>query len=269
MLDFTAKTKAAFGDTIAVPATPKGMDEAEWMARLELAACYRLVDHYGWTSIVYNHISLRVPGTDEFLINPFGLRYDEISASDLIRIDINGNKKSDSPWPVNKAGFTIHSTIHAARDDLHCVIHTHEAISQSMCAIDAKVVPLTQEGCQLHERVGYHDFEGIVLDGSEGPRIVRAMGDKNHTLMLKNHGLITAGPDCVWAFVRHLACIRNCEVQLTAMAAGKLNLIPEDIMVKCREQFEGGSAQANALVRHPEWPALLRMIDKKDPSWKN
>jgi ribulose-5-phosphate 4-epimerase/fuculose-1-phosphate aldolase len=269
MLDFAAKTKAVFGTQIDMPATPKGMDEVEWMARLELAASYRLVDHYGWTAIVYNHITLRIPGTDDFLINPFGLSYDEINASNLIRIDIHGNKKSDSPWPINKAGFTIHSTIHQARKDLHCVIHTHEAISQSMCATKAKVIPLTQEGCQFHERVGYHDFEGIVLDGSEGPRLVAALGDTNHTLILKNHGLITAGPDCIWAFVRHLACIRNCEVQLSAMAAGELNLIPDAIMEKTREQFEGGSAQANALVRHPEWPALLRMIDRKDPTWKN
>lgn len=269
MFDLAAKTEAVFGSHVELPDTPKGMTEAEWLTRLELAACYRLVDHYGWTSIVYNHISLRVPGTNEFLINPFGLRYDEIKASDLIRIDIEGNKISDSPWPVNKAGFTIHSTIHQARDDLHCVIHTHEPISQALAALDVPLVPLTQEGCQFYERTGYHDFEGIVLDGSEGPRIVRALGPVNHTLILKNHGLITAGPDCIWAFVRHHACIRNCDVQLKAMAAGKLYEIPAEVMAKTREQFEGGTAQANALVRHPEWPALVRLIDQKDPTWKH
>jgi len=268
MFDLAERRMAVFGD-VAIPDTPKGMSDEEWLARLELAICYRLVDHYGWTSVVYNHISLRVPGTDEFLINPFGLRYDEMTATDMVRIDVDGNKISDSPWPVNKAGFTIHSTVHQARDDLHCVIHTHEPISQAICAVDAPVIPLTQEGCQLFERVGYHDFEGIVLDGSEGPRIVQALGDENHTLILRNHGLITAGPDCIWAFVRHLACIRNCEVQLKAMAAGKLITIPEEIMIKCRDQFEGGSAQANALVRHPEWPAWVRQMDQKDPSWKN
>ncbi len=262
------KMAALFGDDIELPPVPAGMSEAEWFSRIELAACYRLVDHYGWTSIVYNHVTLRVPGSEDFLINPFGLRYDEIRASDLIRIDSEGNKKSESKWPVNKAGFVIHSTIHSARDDLHCVIHTHEKVSQSLCALDAPLVPLTQEGCQFYERVGYHDFEGIVLDGSEGPRLIAALGVKNHTLVLRNHGLITAGEDCAWAFVRHHAFIRNAKVQLAAMAAGQLNRITDPVMAKTREQFEGGSAQADALVRHPEWPALLRLIDQKDPSWK-
>ncbi|MCY0966383.1 class II aldolase/adducin family protein [Parathalassolituus penaei] len=253
---------------VDVPATPAGMSEAEWMVRLELAATYRLVDYYGWTAIVYNHISRRIPGTDEFLINPFGMRYDEIRASDLIRIDLDGNALSETDWPINKAGFLIHSTIHRTRPDLHAVLHTHEPISQALASIQSPVVPVTQEGCQFFERVGYHDFEGIVLDGSEGPRIIEALGEEYHTLLLKNHGLITAGPDCIWAFVRHLAFIQNADVQLKAMAAGTLNPIPEDIMRKTRHQFEGGDAQANAKVRHPEWPALLRLIDKIDDSWK-
>lgn len=259
---------AAFGTDIDLPEAPAGMDSAEWFARLQLAACYRLVDHYGWTSVVYNHITLRIPGTEDFLINPFGLRYDEIGASDLIRIDIDGNRKSDSPWPVNLAGYRIHSTIHKARPDLHCVLHTHEPVSQALAATDSPAIPVTQEGCQFFERVGYHDFEGIVLDGEEGPRIVAALGPVNHTLVLRNHGLITAGPTCVWAFVRHCHFISNTKVQLAAMAAGGLRRIPEAVMAKTREQFEGGSASANALVRHPEWPALIRLIDAKDASWK-
>ncbi len=268
MNDLAQKIDSVFGSQVDLPKTPSGMSDEEWFTRLELAACYRLVDHYGWTSVVYNHISLRVPGTNEFLINPFGLSYDEIGASDLIRIDIDGNKISDSPWPVNKAGYLIHSTIHKARADLHCVLHTHEPISQALCATNSPAVPVTQEGCQFYERVGYHEFEGIVLDGSEGPRIIEALGDRAHTLVLRNHGLITAGPDCIWAFVRHLAFIRNTDVQLRAMAAGDLKPIPVAVMAKTREQFEGGTAQANAHVRHPEWPALVRMIDRKDPSWK-
>ncbi|MGA1598983.1 MAG: class II aldolase/adducin family protein [bacterium] len=250
------------------PDPPAGMSEAEWDARLELAVCYRLVDHYRWTSVVYNHITLRIPGTDHFLINPFGVRYDELRASDLIRIDIDGNQLSESDWPVNRAGYLIHSTIHKARADLHCVLHTHEPYSQALCATATDVVPVTQEGCQFFERVGYHDFEGIVLDGSEGPRITAALGSENHTLVLRNHGLITAGASCAWAFVRHLAFIRNTEVQLRAMAAGQLNRIPAPVMAKTREQFEGGSAQAGAKVRHPEWPALVRQMDQKDPTWK-
>ncbi|MEY2993381.1 MAG: hypothetical protein RL357_316 [Pseudomonadota bacterium] len=251
------------------PPTPAGMSDAEWQARLDLALCYRLVDHYGWTSVVYNHITLRIPGSDHLLINPFGLRYDEIRASDLVKIDLDGNILSETTWPVNLAGYVIHSTVHRARPDLHCVLHTHEPISQSFCATDAEVIPVTQEGCQFHERVGYHEFEGIVLDGSEGPRIVAALGDRNHTLVLRNHGLLTAGPSPTWAFVRHMAFIRNAEVQMAAMATGRLHPIDPKVMAHTREQFEGGSAQANAKTRHPEWPALMRLIDAKDPHWKH
>jgi len=253
---------------IELPSAPEGMSDIEWQARLDLAACYRMVDMYGWTTIVYNHISLRIPGTEHLLINPFGLRYDEIRATDLIKIDIDGNALSTSDWPVNKAGYTIHSTIHKARPDLHCVLHTHEPISQAICALDHPLVPVTQEGCQFFERVGYHDFEGIVLDGSEAPRIIAALGEQNHTLVLKNHGLITAGSSATWAFVRHYAFTRNADVQLRAMAAGRLNPISEDVMRHTRHQFEGGDAAANAKVRHPEWPALIRLVDQKDPSWK-
>ena len=263
------KIAAMMGAAGNIPQTPSGMEEAEWLARLELAVTYRLVEHYGWTSVVYNHITLRVPGTEDFLINPFGLRYDEITASNLIRVNPEGEKVSVSEWPVNVAGFNIHSVIHQARTDLHCVIHTHEPVSQALCALDAPAVPLSQEGCQFFERVGYHDFEGIVLDGSEGPRLVAAMGEQNHTLVLRNHGLITAGPDCIWAFVRHMQFIRNTEIQLAAMAAGKIIEIPPEIMAKTREQFEGGAAQAGAKIRHPEWPALVRLMDKKDESWKS
>ena len=126
-INLRQKTEAVFADAISIPPTPSDMDENEWLTRLELAACYRLVDHYGWTSVVYNHITLRVPGTNEFLINPFGLRYDEIQASNLIRVDVDGNKKSESKWPVNKAGYLIHSTLHQAREDLHCVIYTESS----------------------------------------------------------------------------------------------------------------------------------------------
>ncbi len=254
--------------SVELSSAPEGISQQEWEVRLELAATYRLVDHYGWTAVVYNHISRRIPGTDTVLINPFGMRYDEIRASDLIKIDMDGNALSKSDWPVNRAGFLIHSTLHKARPDLHAIIHTHEPISQALCAIEEDVVPVTQEGCQFFERIAYHEFEGIVLDGSEGPRISAAIGQHNHTLVLKNHGLITAGSNCTWAFVRHMAFIQNAKVQLSAMSAGTLKPIPEDVMRKTRQQFEGGEAQAGAKERHPEWPALVRMIDQKDPSWK-
>ncbi len=254
------------------PVTPDGMSDAEWHARIDLAAAYRLTHFYGWTSVVYNHITLRIPGTDTFLINPFGLRYDEITASNLVMIDLEGNKVDPSnKWPVNRAGYLIHAAIHRARpDDLHCVMHTHEPFSQSMSALNVEAIPMVQEACQLFERVGYHDFEGIVLDASEQDRLIGAIGKANHTLVLKNHGLLTAGPSAAWAFIRHKVFIRNSEIQLRAMASGgALSHIPDEVMRHTRQQFEGGDAQAGAAVRHPEWPAYIRMLDGIDPGWKS
>jgi len=265
------KTVATSDLHASYPGTPDGMSEAEWHARVDLAAAYRLTHFYGWTSVVYNHITLRVPGTDTFLINAFGLRYDEITASNLVLIDLDGNQgEPANEWPVNRAGYLIHSAVHRARpDDLHCVMHTHETHSQTLCALNVEVVPMVQEACQLFERIGYHDFEGIVLDESEQKRLVAALGDTNHTLVLKNHGLVTAGPSAAWAFVRHQHFIRNAEIQLRAMASGgEISYLSPEVMRHTRHQFEGGDAQGGAAVRHPEWPAFLRLLDRIDPSWK-
>ncbi len=253
------------------PPPPNGVSDNEWQARVDLAAAYRLTHLYGWTSVVYNHITLRVPGTDHFLINPFGLRYDEITASNLILIDLDGNKVDPAnQWPVNKAGYHLHSAVHRARpDDLHCVMHTHETYSQTLASLNVEVLPMVQEACQLYERIGYHDFEGIVLDSSEQERLVSALGQNNHTLVLKNHGLLTAGPSAAWAFVRHQHFIRNAEIQLRAMASGgDISRLSAAVMRHTRHQFEGGDAQGGAAVRHPEWPAFLRLLDKIDPTWK-
>lgn len=257
---------------ITYPAVPNEMSKEEWYARIDLAACYRLTHYYGWTSTVYNHITLRVPNTNTFLINPFGLQYDEITASNLVLIDLEGNKiDKNNHLPINKAGYLIHSAIHQARpDDLHCIMHTHEPNSQAISALNLKVIPMVQEGFQLFERIGYHDYEGIVLDSSEQSRLVKSLGKKNHTLVLKNHGLVTAGSNAAWAFIRHQVFIRNSEIQLKAMSSGaKINCIPDETMRHTRQQFEGGNAQAGAAVRHPEWPAFCRMLDRIDPNWKS
>ena len=256
---------------VEYPNSPKRISEKEWRARVDLAACYRLTHFYGWTSVVYNHITLRVPGTDSFLINPFGLTYDEITASNLVLIDIDGNKiDKGNNWPINTAGYLIHSAIHRARaKDLHCIMHTHEPFSQALSALKVKAIPMVQEGCQIYDRVGYHNYEGIVLDEREQNRLIKAIGDKNHTLVLKNHGLITAGLNAAWAFIRHQVFIKNSEIQLKALSSGMpINYIPKKIMLHTRHQFEKGTAQAGAALRHPEWPAFLRILDKIDPLWK-
>jgi len=256
-------------DPFREPYQPPEFSETEWQARLDLALCYRLVDYYNWTAQVYNHISLRIPGTEHLLINGFGFMYNEITASNLVKIDIDGNVLDDSPFPVNKAGYLIHSAIHEARSDLQCVLHTHDIDCQSVAAIEGGFIPLTQESCQFYERVGYHDYEGIVLDDGEKQRLVAALGADHHTLLLYNHGVITAGPTATLAFDRMYQLVRACKVQLRAMATGQpIKPIPAEVMTHTRQQFEGGDAQAGANVRHPAWPAYIRMMDRIAPDWR-
>ncbi|MEM7253800.1 MAG: class II aldolase/adducin family protein [Pseudomonadota bacterium] len=249
---------------------PAGYNEAEWHTRIDLAACYRLVDYYGWTSTVYNHIAARIPDTEELLINPFGLRYSEITASNLVKIDIEGNKLDNSPYPVNRAGYVIHSAIHAARRDLQCSLHTHSENSTAVACLEAGFIPMTQTGAMFYERIGYHDYEGIALDEAERERLVDDMGPINHTLLLKNHGVVVCGHTIPWTFTRMYEFENSCRVQLKAMAAGgQLNRLSHDTLVRTRTQFEGGGAQAGAVVQLPEWPAHLRLLDEIDPSWRS
>lgn len=245
------------------------MSPEEWQARIEIAACYRLTHHYGWTSQVYNHITGRIPGTEHILINPFGMMYDEIRASNLVKIDLEGNQVDDTPWKVNRAGYVIHSAIHAARPDVNCVIHTHSHNAVALSTVDAGFIPLTQEGCQFFERVAYHEYEGIALDESERDRLCADLGETNHTLVLYNHGVVTMGDSAAWAFVRLYHFETAAGIQLRAMASGApLKRLSHEVMAHTRHQFEGGTAQAGAATRHPEWPASLRMLDRIDPSWR-
>ncbi|MEZ5729834.1 MAG: class II aldolase/adducin family protein [Burkholderiaceae bacterium] len=198
---------------------PDGMALDEWRLRLELAACYRLFDHLGWTELIYNHITLRVPGGDpanpHFLINPFGLHYSEVTASNLVKIDRAGNKIDASPWPVNPAGFTIHSTVHGARDDAHCVMHTHTTAGM---AIACKRDGLRYDNfysALLYGLVGYHDFEGVTTNPGEAPRLVASLA-RNEMLILRNHGLLALGAGVPEAFDRLWTLQRACEVQLAA-----------------------------------------------------
>lgn len=194
-------------------ACPDGMDAAEWRLRLELAACYRVFDALGWTELVFNHITVRVPGPETtYLINPFGLNYHEVTAHNLIRIGLDGTALEPTDHPVNRAGFVIHSAVHAARDDAHCVMHTHTT--------DGMAVACSRDGLQFDDfyaaqlwgDVAYHDFEGITVHDDEGPRLVRSLGDKN-VLILRNHGLLVVGGDVFAAFRRMWTLQRACEVQ--------------------------------------------------------
>ncbi|MFK7859554.1 MAG: class II aldolase/adducin family protein [Granulosicoccus sp.] len=249
------------------------MSDIEWATRVDLAAAYRIVHHHGWTSQVYNHITARIPETEHLLINPFGHGYDEIKPGNLVKIDIDGNKLDDSPHPVNAAGYTIHSAIHAARPDLQCIAHTHSQNATAICCLQEGFIPLTQMGCMFYERIGTHEFEGIALDLEERQRLIDDLGPDNHTLLLYNHGLIVSGPSIAHAITR-LYHFEDCAgVQLKAMAAvaggATLKRPRPEIMEKTREQFESGASQGGAAVLLPEWPAYLRMLDRQDPYWRD
>ena len=238
----------------------------EWDARVSLAACYRLVHHYGWTDMIYTHISARVPGThDHFLINPLGYMFDEVCASNLVKIDLEGNNVDGTGVEVNQAGFVIHSAVHAARHDVDCVIHTHTTAGMAISMLKCGLLPLSQHGQFFHGAVAYHGYEGIALDTDERERLVADLGDKE-VMILYNHGLLVTGSTIGKAFHSMFHLQKACEAQLMAMGTGReLVMPPEPVSVRTREQVSG---PASSLTR-AEWPALLRMIDRIDPSYKD
>lgn len=244
-------------------------DDAEWAMRVDLAACYRLVHAHGWCDQVYNHITARVPGPDHhFLINPFGLAYEEITASNLVKIDLDGNVMDGSEYGVNAAGYTIHSAIHAAREDAICVVHTHSDAGTAVSCLKEGFIPMTQGGYQFYNRMAYHDYEGIALDLSERERLVADLG--NHwAMVLRNHGILTIGETVSRAFTRLYYLEQACRVQLSAMATGReLNFPPHDVCEHTAKQWEGGIDDLHD-KELPEWPAYLRMLDRKDPSFRD
>src|SRR5215475_7165854 len=192
----------------------------EWQLRVDLAACYRLVAHFHWDDLIFTHISARVPGPDHhFLINPYGMTFDEITASSLVKIDHDGRKVSASPYEITPAGFVIHSAIHAARDNAKCVLHTHSINGVAVSAQKGGVLPISQQSTFVLSSLAYHDYEGLALNPEEKPRLVRDLGDK-HFLMLRNHGLLTVGPTVADAFVAMYTFEATCMIQVRAQAGG-------------------------------------------------
>ena len=249
---------------------PSRYTEAEWAARVELAACYRLIDHFGLTDLVFNHITARVPdapaGEELLLINGFGLHYSEISASNLIKIDVEGNALEETGYPVNRAGYVIHSAIHEARPDLRCIIHTHSRAGCAISALKEGLIPLDQQSFMFHERVAYHDLEGIAVDADEKSRLVRDLGDKNF-LILRNHGLLTTGRSVAEAFRGIYYLERACQLQMDVLATGReINPPPPGVAEHVARQVETGAAGQGS-VDTIEWPALVRLMERKDPSF--
>lgn len=238
----------------------------EWQARLDLAAAYRLVALFGWSDLVFTHLTAKVPGADaHFLINPYGMLFDEITASSLVKVDRDGRKVMDSPYDVNPAGFTIHSAIHAAREDAHCVMHTHSLNGIAVSAQRGGVLPLSQQSIFVLASLAYHDYEGVALNDDEKPRLVADLGDKNF-FMLRNHGLLTVAATIPDAFLFMYLFEAACTIQVRAQAGGG-ELIPIDPRI-----IAGAQQQAMQVTRGAggglAWPGLLRKLDRLDPGWR-
>ena len=244
---------------------PSHMDPAEWDARVQLAACYRIFALLGWTELIYNHITLRLPGPDKhFLINPFGLHYSEVRASNLVKIDLAGNVIGDATWPVNPAGFTIHAAIHEDIPGAHCVMHTHTTAGMAVACAQGGLSMSNFYSAQLHGKLAYHDFEGITVHADEGPRLVRAIGDRP-AVILRNHGLLAWGSTLPRTFGTMWLLNRACEIQLASMSIGPVIELSEDIQRKCTRdslQFNAKFGSGQDVI-----DALTRQIDRIDPSY--
>jgi ribulose-5-phosphate 4-epimerase/fuculose-1-phosphate aldolase len=242
--------------------------EAEWQARQELAACYRIFDMLGWGESIYNHISLRVPGEDNaFLINPFGLLYSEVCASNLVKIDIDGNTLDGSPYPVNKAGFTQHGYFHRHLDWAHAICHTHTTATMAVCSLEGGLQPVNFYACNFAGKLAYHDFEGITVRAEEGERLLRNLGDKR-ILMLRNHGPVVLGRTIPEIFIQHWALQRACEVQMATMQMGKPIVVSDAVVaVHQRDLVEGQVPGMGPGAG--DFAAWVRKIDRIDRSWRD
>jgi len=251
--------------TLDIPSRQHQVSAEEWRTRVDLAAAYRLVALFKWDDLVFTHISARVPGTeDQFLINPYGLMFEEITASSLVKIDMQGNKLDDSPFPVNPAGFTIHSAVHAVRHDAQCVLHTHTLNGTAVSAQQCGVLPISQQSIFVLSSLGYHDYEGVALRDDEKPRLQADLG-RNNYLMLRNHGLLTVGKTIAEAFQAMYTFESVCTIQVRAQAGGALHQVQPGIIATAQQQArEATRGLGGSLV----WPGLLRRLDRHLPGYE-
>ncbi len=243
----------------------------EWQARVQLAACYRIFDMLGWTELIYNHITVRVPTSvsgDErqFLINPFGLHYSEVTAGNLVKIDAHGKILDGSPYPVNPAGFTVHAAIHAGIQDAHCVMHTHTTAGVAVACFKEGLQQTNFYSAQLHNRVAYHAFEGVTIHDDEGPRLVANIGDRQ-AIILRNHGLLAWGHTLPQTFAILWTLNRACEIQVTTLSMGLAEPISDDVAINCSRdalQFDSRHGAGQDMFE-----ALVRQIDRIDNTYKD
>ncbi len=247
---------------------PSRYTDVEWAARQELAACYRIFAMMGWDEMIFNHITVKLPGDEHaFLINPYGLHFSEVTASNLIKIDIDGNKlDAENPWHVNKAGFVQHSLFHRHLPDAHAIIHTHTTATMAVCASEGGLKPVNFYACNFIGQLSYHDFEGVTVRDEEGVRLLQNLGE-NRILMLKNHGPVVMGRTLPEAFIKYWVLQRACEIQLATLSMGKAVHVTDDVIaVHQRDmhmtQIPGGAGRA-------EFDAMVRKVDKIDTSWRD
>ena len=246
------------------------IDETERNLRTELAAGYRMIDYFGWTELIYGHLTVRLPGPDKhFLINPFGLNYDEVTAANLVKVDLDGNVVGNSNYPVNRAGFVIHSAIHMAGTENTCVMHTHTRAGMAIAALEVGLLPVSMAATGFFERLSYHEFEGPSLVLDERERLLASLGD-NRAMILRNHGLLVVGRTIPEAFIRLYRLERASQIQLDAAAAGRLHLIPDAVALRAGRDIDGfsesGSEDGMGAL---EFAALMRKLDKIDASYRN
>ncbi|MEF8688210.1 UNVERIFIED_CONTAM: class II aldolase/adducin family protein [Comamonas sp. A-3] len=250
-----------------IPSLQGKISAEEWRTRIDLAAAYRLVALMGWDDMVYTHITAKIPGPEHhFLINPYGMMFDEITASSLVKVDLAGNVVMDSPFPINPAGFTIHSAVHAAREDAGCVLHTHSVNGVAVSAQADGVLPISQQSIFVLSSLGYHDYEGVALRDDEKPRLVRDLSNNNF-FMLRNHGLLTVGQSVADAFMAMYTFESVCMIQVRAQSGGgRLTMIDPAIIATSAQQAQQvtkgmGSGALN-------WPGLLRRLDRRSPGYE-
>lgn len=257
-------------DDIRVTSLKDKVSKQEWQLRVDLAACYRLIALYGWDDLVFTHVSARIPGPDHhFLINPYGMMFEEISASSLVKVDSQCKKLMDSPFPVNPAGFVIHSAVHGAREDVGCVLHVHTVAGVAVSAQKHGVLAISQQSTLVLASLGYHDYEGIALLDDEKPRLVRDLGN-NAFLMLRNHGLLTVGATIADAFLLMFNFQRTCEIQVAALAGNgqgdKLIHVDQKIVAGVKQNVQ---LVTKGMMGGLAWPGLLRKLDRDCPGYKD
>jgi ribulose-5-phosphate 4-epimerase/fuculose-1-phosphate aldolase len=244
------------------------VSDEEWQVRVDLAACYRLVAHYGMTDLVYTHLTARVPGPEHhFLINRYGLLFNEVAASNLVKIDGEGKIVGGGDQSlVNYAGFVIHSAVHKARHDVGCVMHTHTTAGMAVSALKSGLLPLTQTAMRFYGRIAYHDYEGPALDLDEQKRLVADLG-QHDTMILRNHGVLVCAPTVAEAFNLMYWLERACQAQIAAMSCGgELNIVGDNVAKVAAHQYAPGTRRRFGLM---EWPTMLRMLDQTDSSYRN